>query len=177
METLSSIHFLLRQGLPSHGHDEYVDSNNMGNFFECLKLHVDHNKTVKGVVLENALENLRLTSPKIQKDIVNATAIETSLAITHELGDAPFALLVDESRDIFMKEETAVVLGYVDRHGCVIESFIAIEHVTYTTSQSLKKAIEAIFFKHGLSITSLRGQGYDGASNMQGKLNGLKTLI
>lgn len=35
-----------------------------------------------------------------------------------------------------------------------------------------------IFFcRHGLCISRLRGQGYDGASNMRGELNGLKTLI
>ncbi|RWR86320.1 Dimer_Tnp_hAT domain-containing protein/DUF4371 domain-containing protein [Cinnamomum micranthum f. kanehirae] len=175
--TLSSIRFLLRQGLPFCGHDESEDSNNMGNFLECLKFLADNNKTIKGVVLENAPENLKVTSPKIQKDIVNAAAIETAQAIIYELGDVPFALLVDQSRDISMKEQMAVILHYVDTRGCVIERFLAIEHVTNTTAQSLKVVIEAIFFKHGLSITTLRGQGYDRASNMQGKLNGLKTLI
>ena len=28
-----------------------------------------------------------------------------------------------------------------------------------------------------MSLSKLRGQGYDGASNMQGDINGLKTLI
>nr|XP_034918724.1 uncharacterized protein LOC118052019 [Populus alba] len=36
-----------------------------------------------------------------------------------------------------------------------------------TTASSLKAAIEALFSKHGLSISRLRGQGYDGASNMR----------
>ncbi|XP_028071838.1 uncharacterized protein LOC114274166 [Camellia sinensis] len=34
-----------------------------------------------------------------------------------------------------------------------------------------------LFSRLGLSISRLRGQGYDGASNMQGDFNGLKTLI
>ena len=89
--------------------------------------------------MKNAPENLKLTSPNIQKDIVNATAIETGQAIIYELGDAPYALLVDESRDISMKEQMAVVVRYVDMQGCVIERFLAIEHVTYTTAQSLKE--------------------------------------
>ena len=36
--------------------------------------------------------------------IVDATPIETTQAIIYELGDAPFSLLGDESRDISMKE-------------------------------------------------------------------------
>ena len=54
---------------------------------------------------------------------------------------------------------------------------LSIEHATSTTALSLKAAIDNLFSRHGLSISRLRGQGYDGASNMQGELNGLKTLI
>ena len=71
----------------------------------------------------------------------------------------------------------AIALRYVDEWGFFIERFLSIVHVTDTTVLSLKVAIEAIFSKHGLSISSLRGQGYDGASNMQGEFNGLKSLI
>ena len=42
---------------------------------------------------------------------------------------------------------------------------------------SLKYAIECLFCEHNLSLSKLRGQGYDRASNMQGDINGLKTLI
>ncbi|KAI8560089.1 hypothetical protein RHMOL_Rhmol04G0228200 [Rhododendron molle] len=42
---------------------------------------------------------------------------------------------------------------------------------------SLKKAVDNLFCRLGLSIGRLRGQGYDGASNMQGEINGLKALI
>ncbi|KAH1192999.1 Zinc finger MYM-type protein 1 [Glycine max] len=37
--------------------------------------------------------------------------------------------------------------------------------------------IDELFCKHGLSISRIRGQGYDGASNMQGEFCGLKSLI
>ena len=70
-----------------------------------------------------------------------------------------------------------VVLRYVNEKGHVIESFISIEHVACTTALSLKAAIDGLFSRHGLSMSRLHGQGYDGASNMQGEFNGLKTLI
>ncbi|KAM6541628.1 hypothetical protein CsatB_006075 [Cannabis sativa] len=71
----------------------------------------------------------------------------------------------------------AVVLRYVNKKGQVIECFVGIEHAANTTSSSLKEAIDKLFSRYGLSMTRLRGQGYDGASNMQGEFNGLKTLI
>ena len=93
--------------------------------------------------MENVPEILKLTSPKIQKDIVNKAAIEITQAIIYKLGDSLFALWIDESRDLSMKEYMAIVLRYVNKCGYVIECFLAIEFVTNTTAQSLKMAIEA----------------------------------
>ena len=44
-----------------------------------------------------------------------------------------------------------------------------------TTSATLKLAIEILLMEHSLSLSRIRGQGYDGASNMKGAVNGLKT--
>ena len=129
------------------------------------------------VTLKNAPKNLKLTAPEIQKDIVRAIAIETLNVIIKDLGNAIFSILVDESRDLSGKEKMTVVLRYVDEKGHVLERFIGIEHVACTTALSLKVAIDGLFSRHGLSMSRLRGQGYDGASKMQGELNGLKTLI
>ena len=68
--SIDCIRFLLRQGMGFRGHDESVESSNRGNFIELLKFLADHNDEVKKVVLSNAPENLTLTSPIIQKDII-----------------------------------------------------------------------------------------------------------
>jgi len=49
--------------------------------------------------------------------------------------------------------------------------------VENTTLLTLKNAIEKLLMDHSLSLSRIRGQGYDGASNMKGALNGLKKLI
>ena len=59
----------------------------------------------------------------------------------------------------------------------IIERFLSIVHVASTTVLSLKYAIECLLCEHNLSLSKLRGQGYDGTSNMQSNINGLKTLI
>ncbi|XP_062100351.1 uncharacterized protein LOC133806242 [Humulus lupulus] len=158
---IDCIRLLVRKGLAFRGHDESQESNNQ----------------VRVVALKNASENLKLTSPKIQKDIVNACAMETINVIIRDMGDVVFSILIDESRDVSIKEQMVVMFRYVDKRRCVIEQFISIEHAPNTTAISLKIAIDKLFSKHGLSISKLRGQGYDGASNMSGEFNGLKSII
>ncbi|KAI5333068.1 hypothetical protein L3X38_023198 [Prunus dulcis] len=159
--------FLLRQGLSFHGNDESAASSNRRNYLELLQFLADNDEKVKEVVLENAPGNLKLVAPKIQKDIVNTCAGEKLDVIISGLKDRFFSILVDEARDISVKEQMAMVLRYVDNKVHVIERFVGVQHVTDTTSSSLKDAIDIFFSSNGLSFSKLRGQCYDGASNMR----------
>ena len=123
-----------------------------------MKFLAKHNDYIDSVALKNAPENLKLTAPSIQKDIVNVIAIETVDIIMKDISGAFFfSILVDESRDISMKEQMAIVLRYVNKTGCVVERFIGLKHVTSATVLSLKDAIDSFFSRHGLSISRLRG--------------------
>ena len=174
---LDCIRHLLVQGLAFRGHDESESSLRKGNFLELLEWYSLRKKKVRRTLGHNAPGNNQMTSPKTQKELVSACAAETTLAIIKDIGDSFISLMVDESRDNSVKEQMAVVLRYVNKHGQVIERFIGVEHVTDTCSQNLKNAIDKLFASHRFSISKLRGQGYDGASNMRGEFNGLKSLI
>ncbi|CAN0898947.1 Zinc finger MYM-type protein 1 [Linum grandiflorum] len=165
--SVKCINWLLKHRLPFRGHDESEDSNNKGLFLSLLEFYASDVEQVRSVVLKNAPKNHQMTSPDIQKDILHALAFETTKLITKDIGNDFFAILADESR----------VLRYVNGKGCVIERFLGVSHVKDTKAISLKNAIESMLMKHGLSISRVRGQGYDGASNMKGEINGLKTLI
>ncbi|CAN1172100.1 hypothetical protein LINPERHAP2_LOCUS29978 [Linum perenne] len=82
-----------------------------------------------------------MTSPDIQKDNINALALETTKLITEDIGDDFFAILADESRDVSVKEKMGVVLRYVDGKGCVIERFLGISHVRDTKEVSLNTGV------------------------------------
>ena len=76
------------------------------------------------------------------------------------------------------KNKMAVVLRFVDdTYGLIKERFIGLVHVKETSSLTLKLAIDSLPTELGLSLKKIRGKGYDGASNMRGEFNGLKTLI
>ncbi|CAN1146397.1 Zinc finger MYM-type protein 1 [Linum perenne] len=132
-------------------------------FLELLEFHARGRDSIQRVVLEYAPQNQRMTSPDIQKDIVHAIASEITKAIIKDLENVFFCILVDEARDVSIKEQMAIVLRFVDQNGSVVEKFLGISH--------------AMLVKNGLSLSRIRGQGYDGASNMKGEINGLKSLI
>jgi hypothetical protein len=97
--------------------------------------------------------------------------------IRDEIGDAKFCLIVDEARDELMKEQMAIVLRFVDKNGFVRECFFGLVHVSDIAALTLKKGIYSVLSKHQLNIQNIRGQGYDGASNMRGGWNGLQALV
>ncbi|XP_076913820.1 uncharacterized protein LOC143572581 [Bidens hawaiensis] len=97
--------------------------------------------------------------------------------LCEEIKDDVFGLLTDESSDVSQKEQMAIVVRYVEKCGVVKESLIGGAHVNNPSSATLKEAIVSLLSNNQLSIDEVRGQGYDGASNMQGKFNRLKALI
>ncbi|XP_021761757.1 zinc finger MYM-type protein 1-like [Chenopodium quinoa] len=175
--SIESIQWILLQGLPFRGHDEKESSLRRGNFLSLLSLISKGNPEYSKVVFKNAPSNCQLTSPKVQKDIINACAKETTKAMLEDIDGGLFSILADESADVSDKEQLALCLRYVNRKGEVCERLLGIVHVVNTASLTLKTAIESLLMEHSLSFSQVRGQGYDGASNMQGSINGLRTLI
>ncbi|XP_066322825.1 uncharacterized protein [Miscanthus floridulus] len=169
--------FLLLQALAFRGHDESKTSRNKGNFMEMLEWYRKKDPKAALVTGENAPGNNQMSCPMVQKDLARACAEETSELIKSEIGDRWFAVLVDEARDASIKEQMVVVVRFVNDKGSVIERFLGIEYVFDTTSTSLKKALDTMLRRYGLSIFKIRGQGYDGASNMRGQFHGLQRLV
>ncbi|XP_034920185.2 uncharacterized protein [Populus alba] len=137
------------------------------------RLNVD----IDDVVLEKAPKNAKYTSPTIQKEILHILANKVRKKICEEVRDAKFCILVDEAKDASNKEQMAIVLRFVDIQGFVRECFFSIVHVSDTTSSTLKKEICDVLARYNLHIFNMRGQGYDGASNMRGAWNGLQALF
>ena len=62
---------------------------------------------------------------------------------------------------------------FVNDEGKVLERFLELQHIERCTAVALKESLLGMLSSHKLSISMLRGQGYDGASNMRGELNGM----
>ncbi|KAG8385887.1 hypothetical protein BUALT_Bualt03G0091800 [Buddleja alternifolia] len=165
------------QGIAFRARNERVDSHNRGNFIEILKHTASYNNEVSLAVLENAPQNASYHSPQIQKEILSIYARKIQKFIREEIGDAKYCLIVDESRNESKRKQMAIVLRFVDKDGFIRERFFDIVHVEDTKSSTLKKEISRTLAHHNLDIQNIRGQGYDGASNMRGEWNGLQALF
>ncbi|XP_022031763.1 zinc finger MYM-type protein 1-like [Helianthus annuus] len=177
MGSVRSAGFCLENSLPFRGHDESEKSLYKGIFLSVLKLISVNNPDIGKYTLGKAKKNNKLTAPSIQKEIVDCYAKEVTKMICEEIKDDVFGLLVDESSDVSLKEQMAVVVRYVDKVGVLKENLTGVAHVRNTYSLTLKEAIVSLLADNHLSIDQIRGQGDDGASNMRGEFNGLKALI
>ena len=169
------------QGCTFRGNDESINSANRVNFIEMVKLQARVNKDIVEVVLHNAAQNAKYTSPKIQQELLKILADSVRDKICVEIGDAKFCILVDEAVgeavDESNKEQMAIILRYVDDDGFIRERFFEVVCVDDTSALTLKREICIVLSRYNLLIENLRGQGYDGASNMRGEWNGLQALF
>ncbi|XP_056690113.1 uncharacterized protein [Spinacia oleracea] len=121
--------------------------------------------------LRNAPQNAQYIALDIQKQIFHIFAQKVQNEIRKEIGDSKFCIIVDESRDVSKREQMDIVIRCVDGYGILRERFLELIHVKDTTSKTLKEEITTFLSNHELSINNLRGQGYDGASNMRREWN------
>ncbi|KAF2294070.1 hypothetical protein GH714_007261 [Hevea brasiliensis] len=151
-----AIKWLTFQTCALRGHDESSNSKNRGNFIELIKILSSYNDKVELVVLENAPQNASYISPKVKKETLHVISNKVRDAIRDEIGDGKFCIIIDEAHDESRKEQMAIVLRFIDKDGYKISDVLA---------------------RHNLSIKNIRGQGYDGASNMRGEWSGLQALF
>ena len=175
--SIAAVRWLTFQSCSFRGHDETPQSKNRGNFVEILKLLAEFNPEIASVVLENAPQFAKYTSPDIQKEILSIFAMKVRKHIREEIGDAKFSILVDETCDVAKREQMAIVFRFVDNDGIVQERFFDLIHVKNTKALTLKKELSYLLSSYAFDVQNLRGQGYDGASNMKGELNGLQALF
>ncbi|XP_012840864.1 PREDICTED: zinc finger MYM-type protein 1-like [Erythranthe guttata] len=157
--SIDCVRWLAYQSCPFGGHEEGPKSTNPGNFIEMVKLLASYNKKVSETVLEKAHHNEIHVWNDSKGDI------------------AYHCYKIDKARDESKKEKMALVLRFVDKGGVLQERFFDIVSVKDTAALTLKCDLSTILSHHALSVDNLRGQGYDGASNMRGKWNGLQALF
>ena len=180
-EIVRAIIFLAKQGLPFRGDVECsLQSNkkNPGNFLALLK-----NYAAAGEALFNHLntpkaKNATYVLPSTQNDIINIIGYDVILSgIVSEVKAAGgFSVLADEV-SCHNVEHLPICLRFVDSEYNIREEFAAFVKLARVRAVDIADAIMKTLENLGLSLSSLRGQGYDGASTMSGAKTGVQARI
>ena len=84
---------------------------------------------------------------------------------------------MDETQDIWRREQVSLCLRYVDSKLQPAEIFFGFYHAKKTDAGSLLDILKSALEELHLPFCNLRGQGYDGAASMSGKESGLQTRV
>ena len=80
--------------------------------------------------------------------------------------------MCDEYTDEANKEQLSFCLRWIDENLCAREDFLGCCDFSKIKSDTIVAVIRDCLIRFELSIQNLRGQTYDGASNMMGKKSG-----
>lgn len=162
-----------RQNLPLRGHEE-----ERGNFVALLHYQADHNALL-AEHLKKGDPRTKYTSNKIQNELIDICGNEIKAQIINKCNQAPFfGFMADEATDSATMEQMALCLRYFDSDSKdVEENFIGFAQCESTSGESLSEAFLTQLRNSGVNLEKLRGQGYDGASNMSGKFRGVQARI
>jgi hypothetical protein len=110
--SLDCARYLIAQGMAFRGHNESFTSLNKGNFREMVDWVKSNNEQVRDA-FNRGSQSCTMICGDIQKDFATSCAHEVTKVIMEELGDRQFSVLIDESRDISVKEQMAVMFRLV----------------------------------------------------------------
>jgi hypothetical protein len=177
------IEFCARQELPFRGHRDHGEFSlkppvvNDGTFRSALRLRLNAADEETKSQFESGSRNATYLSWKVQNEVIEALGQQIQQQIVNEVKKANFyAVLVDETTDISRAEQLTISVRYVHEDK-VKEDFIAFLNVEDCTGSSLASTILQELERLGLDLNLLRGQGYDGGSNMKGKYRGVQAVI
>ncbi|KAJ8884194.1 hypothetical protein PR048_016051 [Dryococelus australis] len=181
-------HWIIDRNIPLRGHSDYgeFDINtspleNEGNFRALLREWVKSGNEKLRRHFESCGQNATYIGWNIQNQIVEACNDIITNKIVGEVNSAMFfSVLAEETTYISCSDQFALCLCYVkhnsNRGYSLQESFLQFLLLEATTGKNVADTLIRALQERGINYSSIRGQGYDGAS-MNGNIRGTQTYI
>ena len=113
-------------------------------------------------------------SPEIQRQVQRLLAHKVIRQLTAEVAKAGvYSVIVDETTDASRQEQVSICVRYVTDSLSAEEVFLGLYSTDATTGDALASLVSDALQRLQLPISGLRGQCYDGASNMSGQFQGM----
>ncbi|XP_066917208.1 52 kDa repressor of the inhibitor of the protein kinase-like [Clytia hemisphaerica] len=168
------------EGDPTSKIKENLITQNPGNFLAIIRLLVEQGCPVLKEHIETcANKNAHYLSKNIQNELLKLIALDIVDQLVSEIKEAKvFSVLGDEAMDISTKEQMPIIFRFIDKSNTIREVFVKMaECVSGVSGKAIAKTILESVKSVNLDMESCRGQGYDGAGSMSGKISGAATRI
>lgn len=170
MAIFNSVKFLCRQGIAIRRHED-VNSN----FRQLLELRKDDVPELQDWMVRTGYT---FFSHDILNEIIETLGDAVLREVIAKIKRSDFyALVVDETSDISIHEQVTFCLRTVDEYFEISEDLIGLFETYNTEASTLFENLKDVLIRLDLPTDRLRGQCYDGASNMKGKFNELQKLV
>ena len=156
--------------------DESSIDFTQGNLRAALQKRCVFDEKLASIV-STCSRNATFLSPEVQNRMISCAATVILREITapvHESG--PFSVIVDGTSDISRCEQMSLTLRY-ENNNVIDEAFVGYVPLKEQNAEAIATAIKKKLADMGLNLGKMVGQGYDGASVMSGRENGVQALI
>ena len=162
-----------RQNIPLRSHDD-----SKSNFVVLLQNEARHNEVLRHH-LETADPRVKYTSPEIQNEIISICGEEIRRQIVEACNASPcYSFIADEATDSATLEQISLCVRFYNlQEKEVQEDFLGFVQARRTTGEALAERFLDSQREIGLDLEKMKGQGYDGASNMSGCHRGVQARI
>jgi len=182
---VETVIFCARQNIPLRGHRDDAKflakgHGNSGNFQALLNFRVEAGDKVLEEHFKTANRTCTYRSKTIQNELIKLCGDQLRKKLLAEIQEAVFfTISADEVADAANKEQMSVVVRFVDESNQIREEFMGfVTCEEGTDGETLSNAIlKLVQNDWGLSMDNCRGQAYDGAGNMAGKMKGVANRI
>ena len=117
-------------------------------------------------------------SGRTQNEIIEVLGKHIILrGIVEEIKKTPFYTILVDEVTLHNVEHLAVCAGFVDEKSEVRQEFLAFITLDHITGEQIARAINKFLEENYIPVANMRGQGYDGASNMSSDCVGVQTRI
>ena len=171
--------FLAKQSLPFRGDVEDLNlSKKPGNFLALLKTFAETDKVLFSHHRSPRAKNATYISPRSRNEIINVIGYDVILAnINAEIKTAQYFSVLADEVSCHNVEHLPICLRYVNGECNVREEFVAFVKLDQVRATDIADAIIECVENLGLSLSDLRGHGYDGAATISGYRAGVQANI
>ena len=174
-----AILYCARQYIALRGDHEKLDHpGNAGNFISLLKLLAKHNETLNTHMKAPEMRCVTYMSPQIQNELLDVMGKHIVLHdIVQDIKEAKLCSICADEVTSHNTEELAICVRFVDAQSNIREEFLTFVKLTRLTGETIAHEILSTLEELQIPVKNMRGQGYDGASNMSSVRVGVQARI